>query len=259
MRRRILALSLVVFATCFAGDLHAAIVFENFNTNEGRFGSAPNFSTSFSTNVTAASTADRVVSPNPVFEGTGSERIVLDLGPGASTTPSRTRFLANTGSPGASNPTFNLSSSVDGFIGFYLFSPVSNTSTWSATIALDGPANSTAEISEGIPINIVNDGLWHLYEWNLDDASRWRAVSGIGGTATIENGAASIDSVILRSVGNGSNSTFFMDFVAKSDSGTIANLTAVPEPGTLLTLAFAGAGALVYRQRKLLPTFRRCA
>jgi hypothetical protein len=260
MHRWIPGLLLVSLSTCAVSDLNAAIVFENFNTNEGRFNTAPNFSSSFSTNVTAASTADRVVSPNPVFEGTGSERIVLDLAqPGASTTLSRVRFLANSGAPGTPiNPTFNLSNAVDGFIGYYLLSPISNTSTWTATIALDGPTNVTGEISEGVPLNIVNDGLWHLYEWNLDDASKWRVVSGIGGNAALENGAASIDSVILRSTGFASNSTFYMDFVAKSDSGSIASLvTAVPEPGSMLTFALAGAATLVYRRKGLWRKDRR--
>jgi hypothetical protein len=231
-----------------ATELRAAIIFEDFNVGEGRFNQAPTFSGS-NANIAATSTADRVVTPNPRLEGAGSERLVLNVTTAAATT--RVRFLAGSGSPGGTNPAFSLSAGVDGWIGFYLLSPVTNLATWTATIALDGPTAATTEMSQGVPINVINDGAWHLYEWDLDAPASWQAVTSIGGNATLENGVTSIDSIILRST-SGQNSTFFMDFVAKSDSGSVAALvTAVPEPATFLTVGFAGACSLLVRRRRL--------
>lgn len=252
MRSRILALVVVCLVNFWGTRLYGAIVFEDFNTNEGRFTLQPTFSPALNMEA-LTSTADRVTGANPRLEGAGAERLVFDVTTGGSA--SRVRFLSGggdrNGASGApANTPFTLSAGVDGFIGFYLMSPVSNTSTWTATIALDGPGNITAEMTQGVPINIINDGVWRPYEWNLDTPALWQTVTSIGGNATLENGTASIDSLIFRSAA-GQDSTFYVDFIAKSDSGTIANLVAVPEPGTFLLLAFGGACAFVHHRRKM--------
>jgi len=89
--------------------------------------------------------------------------------------------------------------------------------------------------------DVTADGEWHFYQWNLDDfsgsADGWTSVANIignAGSATIEDGFHTIDSVIFRHadvgtlpiVDNVRKTTLFMDYVVKSSTGTIT----LPEP-----------------------------
>jgi hypothetical protein len=214
----------------------APIIFDDFNTNEGHFNAAPNFSGS-NLNVAATSTADRITSDT--IEGAGAEVIVLDATTAGSST--RLRFLSGTGTP-ASNVSFTTSSTTtDGFIGLAVKTAVSG---WTVQMALDGPL---PDLQGGVPRPVVADGAWHIYEWDLDSAADWGAVASIGGNATFEEGVQTIDSVVFRNTAAPASSTLLMDFVAKSNSGSIATL--IPEPGTASLLGLGILGLLARRRR----------
>jgi hypothetical protein len=233
-----------------AGNANAAaIIFDNFNVDEGHFGFAPTFSSGTS-NITTASTADRDTTTGPAgaFEGEGFERLVLTASTAATT--SRVRFLSGgppynsaTGGTPANNVAFTTSAATtDGFIGMYARTTVSG---WTIQLALDGPL---PDLQGGVPKTVIGDGAWHLYEWNLDQASDWGAVAGIAGNSTFEEGSQTIDSIVLRrNAGAATTSTVDIDFVAKSDSGTVANV--VPEPATIALLAMA-VPAMLRRGRR---------
>jgi hypothetical protein len=212
----------------------APIIFDDFNTNEGHFNQAPSFSGS-NLNMAATSTADRVTTGS--LEGAGNESIVLNPTTAGSST--RLRFLSGTGTP-ANNTSFTTSAGTDGFIGLYV---KTTTSGWTVQIALDGPL---PDLQGGVPRNVVADGQWHLFEWDLDLAADWGAVASIGGNATFEQGVQTIDSIMFRNSAAPASSTIAMDFVAKSDSGSIAAL--VPEPSGLAMMLIAG-GMLSRRRR----------
>ena len=244
--------SLVAFAATalllLAGNANAAaIIFDNFNVDEGHFGFAPTFSSGTS-NITTNSTADRDTTAGVAFEGAGFERLVLTAATAATT--SRVRFLSGgppytsaTGGTPANNVAFTTSdSTTDGFIGMYA---KTTNSGWTIQIALDGPL---PDLQGGVPKTIIGDGAWHLYEWNLDLASDWGAVAGIAGNSTFEEGTQTIDSIVLRrNAGAAVTSTVDIDFVAKSDSGSVANV--VPEPATLALMAMAVPAMLRRRRR----------
>jgi len=223
------ALAAVIFAAVFAGPATAAtIYFDDFNVNEGHFASAPNASGSNS-NIAATSTADRITTAS--FEGDGNEQLVVNTTATAAT--SRLRFLSGGGTP-ANNTSFTTSAAEDGWIGLALKTEIPG---WTVQLWIEGASNNG-----GIEKTITADGQWHIYEWNLDDttggADGWGTISGIiAGVATVADGSHTIDSVIFRH-GNPSpaTGTIFMDFVAKSDSGSIGNL--VPEQGTLALAMF---------------------
>ena len=144
---------------------------------------------------------------------------------------------------------------MDGWIGFY----VKTTATgWQTSINLNGPTDTNSELDGSASLPLIADGQWHLYEWNLD-ATGWGAVPGIAGGhagGLVANGAHTIDSIYFRDLDGtpGPMATIYLDFVAKSDSGSIGNLLApVPEAGSIAAMSMVGlvsAAAVWIRKRR---------
>jgi hypothetical protein len=223
----------------------ASILFDNFNVDEGHFASSI---TASGTTVgeDASSTIDRVETDGP-FEGLGHQQLVLVHD--ATATAFRLRHLSGGGAP-ANNDSFLTSGGVDGFIGFYLKTTATG---WETSLNLDGPGNTTAEMRGSTSVSIISDGEWHLYEWDLD-ASNWGSVPGIV-TQTLgplPDLSYTIDSIYFRDLdgSTGPTATIYLDFVAKSDVGSIATL--VPEPSTYALALLGGLGLvfMVNRQRR---------
>jgi hypothetical protein len=229
----------------------AAIIFDNFNVDEGHFGFAPNFSGT-TVGEDPTSTADMVTEGS--LEGAGNQR--LHLVHDATATALRVRHLSggppynsgNAGNP-AGNVAFTTSPDQDGFIGFYLKTTVAGFET---SINLDGSGNTISEMDGSISLPIIADGEWHLYEWDLDSTTDWTFVPAIGGGhgGALLDGSHTIDSIYFRDVDGIPDPTadFSLDFVAKSDSGSIAAL--VPEPSAAAFMIVAAAGMLGSRRRR---------
>ncbi|RIK80918.1 MAG: hypothetical protein DCC67_08745 [Planctomycetota bacterium] len=243
------ALALVLAAaTCLGTASAAPIIFADFNTDEGPFNVAPNFSGT-SVGESNLSTADRVTTDGPK-EGAGHQKLVLVHD--GSTTNMRIRHLAGGGSPtGTAQQTFTTSAGVDGYIGFYAKTAASN-AAWTLALNLDDSANNAAGMDMGVAKTIIADDQWHLYEWNLDDDNEWVAVTGIGGDGTIQDGQHSIDSIYIFTNTTGATgearAPLYIDFVAKSDSGSIAAL--VPEPAAAMLALAASLGMLGLVRRR---------
>jgi MYXO-CTERM domain-containing protein len=250
MRREFLLAGLI--GAVLAPAASAAIIFDDFNTSLGHFGYAPNFSSQSVGEAVPPSTPigtnERVETDSPL-EGAGHQKLVL-VHDGLAVNM-RIRHLsggppynsANGGNP-AANTTFVTSAGEDGFIGFYAKTSANNTG-WTIGLNLDDSANNTAGMDMGVAKAIIADGEWHLYEWNLDDDNDWVVVPSIGGDGTIQAGQHSVDSIYIftnqTGTANQVRDPLFIDFVAKSDSGSIAAL--VPEPSMLGVLGlFAIAG-----------------
>ena len=234
------AFAVIVAAAAASPALAVPIVFDDFNTNEGHFNLAPNFSGT-SVGELATSTADR--DTTDFVEGTGSQKLVLVHD--GSATNLRIRHLSGSGAV-ANNTQFSTTSGTDGYIGYYLKTTETGLTT---AIALDGPANVVAEMDGGVARPVIADGQWHLYEWNLDDPADWTTVPGIGGGGGLQDSTRTIDSIFLI---NGTapvdtTKTLFLDFVAFNDAGSVALL--VPEPGSLTVVGIGALGLLARRRR----------
>lgn len=76
-----------------------------------------------------------------------------------------------------------------------------------ATLALDDTANITAD--RGVLLELIADGQWHRYAWDLDDDSQWEG--WINGDGVINTVDFTIDSIQL--FGGNANATVFIDDV----------------------------------------------
>ena len=112
-------------------------------------------------------------------------------------------------------------------------------------IAIDDPvaAGATA-IEMGVPLAVIADDQWHLYQWNFADADHWDPLGNAGSDGVIDAlaGTVTIDSIWLGGTGS---SQFYVDNVAHNPNGQL-----VPEPcGLLLFLAACGVIGAVRTRR----------
>jgi hypothetical protein len=231
----------LLLAPLLASTASASIIFDDFNVDLGHFNLAPGFSGS-SVGEDAASSNVRLETEGP-FEGLGHQKLTLIHD--ATSTALRIRHLSGGGTP-ASNVSFTTTAGEDGWIGFYA---KTSDAGLTAQLWIEG-----AENNGGTPQSLLADGEWHLYEWNLDDETGgptgWGAVAGIvAGDADVQIGTYTIDSIIFR--GGTTPSTtqvVYVDFVAKSDSGSVAGL--IPEPSSAMLLGLGVLGLAGRRGRK---------
>jgi hypothetical protein len=226
------AAAIGVICTLFlAGSAaNASIVFDDFNVNEGHFTASPGNNGSGTSSIASTSTADRVTVGT--FEGAGAEEVV---GVFSTATPiERMRFLTSGAGAPASNVAFSVTAGTDGWIGLY--AKTSNSTGARLQLAIDEPGNVTTSMVGTRPISLINDGNWHLYEWNLDVASDWSSLSGVTSNTVLTNTTHTIDSIFMTSIAG--NFTIDFDYVALNDTGSVADLLPEPASITLLGLAF---------------------
>jgi hypothetical protein len=237
------AIAAVAIAASFAANASAAIVaIDDFNVDEGHFALAPTFSGQ-TANLASTSTADRITTGN--FEGAGNQALVLNFTTEGAT--SRSRHLSGSGTP-ANNTTFATSAGVDGWIGFAAKTtdPGWNVQLW---IEPSNVAPAATGSNGGIPKNLIADGQWHIYEWNLDDnsggADGWGTIAGIAtGVATVGDGNHTIDSIVFRNAAPvGATNSIFIDFVARNTDGRL------PEPASLGLAGLAALALAAARRR----------
>src|SRR5688572_15617534 len=100
LREGIVAAAVAMASLTAAQSTQAAIIFDDFEANEGHFNLAPTFSGS-TTNMATTSTADRFTTGG--VEGIGFESLTLNATTAG--TASRVRFLSGSGTP-ANNTNF---------------------------------------------------------------------------------------------------------------------------------------------------------
>ncbi|MGI8603867.1 MAG: PEP-CTERM sorting domain-containing protein [Verrucomicrobiales bacterium] len=220
---------------------------DDFEINEGHFTSAPSTSGSTAGETETApnvgpSTADWDATVGQA--STASQRIFLDDDPAIPVTDLgtsvawRLRHLSGGGTP-ANN--VSLVNNATSHVGYWMLTSSPNLE---AGIMLD----DGAALERAAVIPVIADGQWHLYQWQLSDATQWEPFAGSGPNGAIDAATATIDSIFVRSLlGTGDqDAVFSIDNVSFNDAGPLP----VPEPSTLFLAAASLTGVLVRRRRR---------
>ncbi len=177
----------------------------NFEGTNGKFNTAPTYSGStkgISSSSTAAWTSDFA------NNGYGSLEVAL-LDNSSSTDSWAVRLLCGGGAVANNTP---LSST--GYIGFWLkTSSASGGSQVAATV--DDAAGGTELSSKQ---DIINDGDWHLYQWNLS-GSGWSSFAG--GDGIIGGPTVTLDAIMFYAPDASSDWTMYIDDVSYNSSGPL--------------------------------------
>jgi len=195
----------------------------NFEIDEGYFGFAPDFSGS-NQGIFAGTTADRVTTMAQAGSASQELNIVGDAGGWF------LRHLAGIGSP--ASPASNLELDATGYVGFWLKTDDPGVSV---QIALDDPGTADRGISQ----DVVADGEWHLYEWNLEDNSQWEA--WVAGNGTIDGPTLTLDSIQFSGAGN---ALLYLDSISHNPLGSLSPMVDVLLGDADNTLTVSGSDLL---------------
>jgi hypothetical protein len=258
---RVVANSLAVFATPLAGYvplpaitrpvitgikpiITTPTIFDTFEGSKGHFASSMTASGS-SRNVAATSTATLDTTQHQ----SGNSSLRLDIvNTNATPTAMQLRFLSGGGTPNNNTAAGDKAMGNTGFVGVFLKMDPGNVPLFVTMLLDDGTADSNGA-ERGNFLQIVADGQWHLYQWDLSEDGPWANFNS--GNGVIGGPNAFIDSLYFSSAaatsgGPNFSGTVWMDTIAYNPDGTLNYL--VPEPGTA-AMAMAGLMTLVRRRR----------
>jgi spore germination protein YaaH len=183
--------------------------FDNFESGVGRFTTSPTYSGStrgISTNSFSGSTNDAA------NNGAQSLQVVLKDSTG-NTTDWTVRHLSGTGSR-ANNVQF----SNTGYVGFWMKTSSAPAGAQVAITIDDQRIGSSDKTELSSKISVVNDGQWHLYEWNLQ-GSGWSSFSG--GNGVLDSATVSLDAIMFYAPDGSPDWTLFIDDVSHNVSGPL--------------------------------------
>lgn len=169
----------------------------------GRF----NQHTTFSGSTTGILSTIPTVDNTTAIHGTHSLRIVLTDDPGSSNNWA-VRFLSGGGAPGN-----NMPMNTTGWTGYWL----KTDRPWLRTAALlDAPG--TGEV--GDTLNVIGDGQWHLYEWNMADSNQWTGwVTGNGVVNDVPT--ATYDAIWFFAPDGSEETVVYLDMVCFNADGNV--------------------------------------
>ncbi len=220
-------------------------LFDDFESGNGRFGSDPTTSQN-----SGIASGFKVATADDSYTHATGQKIGV-----TSSTPNNWyfRYLSGGGNP-ASNVPINLTSAAsDGYVGFWLkvFTNGGNATNLQTQIVLDTGAGGGTNSDAGVLRNVITDGEWHYYEWNLDSPADWTSWFITGSDGVIPtNGTVTIDSIMFLGRG-GTTVEYFLDSVMRNTNGSLSAMSYVPEPSCAMALIAVSASSR--RRRARLP------
>lgn len=120
------------------------------------------------------------------------------------------RHVSGNASPAAS-PTSNVAFETTGYVGLWLKTDDAGVTV---NLAVDDP---TTSVDRGVGQELIADGNWHLYEWDLEDDGQWQGWTS-GANGTIDSLTVTLDSIQFSGAGN---AVIYMDGVAHNPDGSL--------------------------------------
>ncbi len=193
----------ITLATSPGGGFQNVVSLGNFEAGETPF----QWSTGFSgSNHGILTGSDAIRTTSHAHEGNASQAINIV----GDTTDWFLRHVSGNASPAAS-PTTNTPFESTGFVGFWLKTEDTGITV---SLAVDDTGSS---VDRGVGQEVVADGRWHLYEWDLNDETQWVGWTS-GANGIIDGLTVTIDSIQFSGVGNVS---LFLDGVAHNADGSL--------------------------------------
>lgn len=224
------------------GVLNTLTVIDNFEGTKGKFASG----------VTASGSNRNIGSGTTTLDtnqsALGDSSLRLTFAPPATPTSgqgTQLRFLSGGGTT-TNNYTDGKTVGNVGHFGVFLRMEAGSAPLF-VSMLIDDNAASAGERSSFK--QVVADGKWHLYQWDLADVDDWSNFSG--GDGDIDGPNVFLDSLYFSGTAGTSggpvlgSTTVWIDGVAYNPSGTLDAL--VPEPATLAAI---GLGAVMFRRRR---------
>lgn len=190
-------------------------IVDAFDNGVGRFGSHPTFSGS-TAGIDASSTSKWTQIEKVSGFGGAMEINLIDNA--ASAAAWGVRFLSGVGNPGS-----NDSLGAVGFVGYWLKTSTAPPGAM-VGIGLDDPSDPVTKRS--ISQSVVNDGKWHLYQWNIEDSTQWTAWVVTSGSSKIKGPQVTIDAIWFYAPDTSKPWTIYIDNVSFNPAGPLGN-----EPG----------------------------
>ena len=191
----------------------AGNVIDDFEVDEGHFGWSFNISPPSQTNgLSTTTTIERVTTEAQT--GSASQELNFDYD-GVSGSW-QIRHNSGIGAGLNANPAGNTPLPSTGYVGVWLKTSDSGVTV---EIALDDPDSA----ERGVPQNVVADGLWHLYQWDLENPDDWNG--WVLGDGDIDEAAVTIDSIFFAGT---DDALIYMDNVSHNPAGP---LISAPIPG----------------------------
>ncbi|MEM8784068.1 MAG: family 10 glycosylhydrolase [Planctomycetota bacterium] len=186
----------------------------------GYFGNSPTISGS---NLGIDPATAATITTETAYEGDASQRIDI-VASGSEGDDWFLRHLSGD-SGGLASPAGNRELIADGYLGFWLRTLDEGLSV---RVALDDTRLSGGRsiIERGLERDVIADGNWHLYEWNLDDNTQWDG--WVSGDGDINGATVTLDSIQFFGAGD---ATVWLDAVMFDPFGTLAAATAIALAG----------------------------
>ena len=184
------------------GPAGPGIVIDDFETDEDHFGWNYNHSPQ-TVGLSAATTINRVTTEAQA--GIAAQELnLVDSGAGSWT------LRHNSGIGSVASPAGNVAFPATGYVGFWL---KTDDPGMTVQIALDDPLTA----DRGVLQNVIADGNWHLYQWDLENDAEWDA--WVSGDGSITGPTVTIDSIFFYGDGN---ATLYLDSITYNPDGLIA-------------------------------------
>ena len=109
-----------------------------------------------------------------------------------------------------------------GYIGFWL---KTNATYLKTGVTLDAP-DTPLGTEKSDSLDVIGDGKWHLYEWNLEDLSQWNIWGGPATNGKLEK-PITLDAVCFyasNSDGNADTAIVWLDLVGYNPGGNISDV-----------------------------------